>query len=184
MLVYGVPGIQLTGRGGGGGGGGISRRGDDCGGRCGYRAGNIARPDSVSVSLADGGCDSLGLGTCSPGASLGGVCDTLDDDGLDELGAGDGLRVPGRIEEGAAGTALALESLRASLQEAVGGAALDLGDETGLLGDGGEACGSGNGDGWGGRGRGRVSLGVGLCDDVCCGEVRGAFSSVSIFRLL
>lgn len=52
----------------------------------------------MSESLQDGRSGGLGDGTGSPGASLGSDGDTLDDDGLDDLGASDGLRVQGRVE--------------------------------------------------------------------------------------
>lgn len=52
----------------------------------------------MSESLQDGGRGGLGDGTGSPGASLGSDGDTLDDDGLDDLCASDGLRVQGRVE--------------------------------------------------------------------------------------
>lgn len=89
---------QLTGRSGGGGGSRVNRRGDGGGCSGGNRAGNLTGPFGVSESLQDGRSGGLGDGTGSPGASLGSDGDTLDDDGLDDLGARDGLRVQGRVE--------------------------------------------------------------------------------------
>lgn len=135
----------------------------------------------MSESLQDGRRGGLGDGTGSPGASLGSDGDTLDDDGLDDFGARDGLRVQGRVERWATSATLALESVAAALEEAVGGTALDPGDEAGLLGDGGEGRGSSNSGGRSSGDGGRVSLGIGLSHGVCCGEISGAFFRQSVF---
>lgn len=107
----------------------------------------------------------------------GGVRDALDDDGLDELGAGHGLRVQRGPEDGTVGAALALEGVLAALKEAVAaaggvdGAALDAGDEAGLLGDGGEVGRGGDGGCGGCCHGGCVCFGVCFGDNVCCGGV-------------
>lgn len=101
------------------------------------------------MSLLDGGCDRLGLGRGSLGASLGGICDALDKNGLNELVAGDKLRVQRRIERVAAvGVLLALQDLLASLEDVLGAADLGFGDEALLLRDRSEVCGSRDGGGW------------------------------------
>lgn len=100
------------------------------------------------MSLLDGGCDSLGLGRGRLGASLGGICDTLDNNGLNELIAGDGLRVHRRIESVATvGVLLALNNLLASLEDVLGAAGLNFGAVVLILGDGSEICGSRDGGG-------------------------------------
>lgn len=149
-----------------------------------YCAGNFAWPNGIGVSRLDGGCDRLELGKSSLGARLGGNCDTLVDNGLDELVASDGLRVQRRVERvTAVGVLLALDNLLASLEEVLGATGLDLGDVILILSDRSEVCGSRDGGGWCSCNCGIDSCGIGLGDNICCSGVVSPFCVLALPNL-
>lgn len=120
------------------------------------------------MSLGDGSADRLGLGNSSHGAGLGGNSDTLVDNGLNELVAGDGLGVQRRVERVATlGVLLALNNILASLEEVLGAAGLDLGDVVLVLRNRSEVCGSRDGGGWCSCNGGIDSCDNSLSNNVC-----------------
>lgn len=129
------------------------------------------------MSCRDGGAERLSGGNSSDGARLGGDGDTLVDNWLNELVAGDGLGVQRRVERVAAlGVLLALNNLLASLEKVLGAAGLNLGDVVLVLGNRSEVCGSRDGGGWCSCNGGVDSGDICLSDNVGCSGVFSPFT--------